>query len=61
MVKTTDLSTEGTRRDAAARSRFRRGDPAEKPPESAEDFAHVLRRLMAARATRTEGNDEAAE
>jgi hypothetical protein len=34
---------------AAKRKRAHGGDKAERPPESAEDFAHVLRRLMSAR------------
>jgi hypothetical protein len=58
MAKTRSKTGKVTKRAATAdKPAIHRGGPAERPPESAEDFGHVLRRLIAARDSQSEPHE----
>lgn len=58
MAKTRSKTGKVTRRTARAdKSSIHRDVSAERPPESAEDFGHVLRRLIGARDTQSKRDD----
>ena len=47
--KTSTSESEGQRRKPKGNGQSRRGAKPEKPPESAENFEHVIRRLISGR------------
>jgi hypothetical protein len=58
MAKTRSKTGKVTRQTATAdKSSMHRDASTERPPESAEDFGHVLRRLIGARDAQSERDD----
>ena len=58
MAKTRSKTGKVTRRTATGdKPSIHRDGSAERPPESAEDFGHVLRRLIAARDSQSEHHE----